>query len=98
MAQKKLAFIKIGANVGGRRMKPLPREGVTMNVFIKYHGKTVGPYGVGGFQSLSNNIRSDVKKLVLQAAREDGSLPPNSLYADMEFVFENAQTPTYANC
>lgn len=99
MAQKKLAFTKIGTNVGGRKMKPLPREGVTMNVFIKYHGKTVGPYGVGGFQSLNfQNTQSDVKTLVMKAAQEDGSLPYNSLLADMVFVFENTEFQPYANC
>lgn len=69
-----------------------------MNVFIKYQGKTVGPYGVGGFQSLNSSIRRDVKNLVLHAAQEDGCVPYSFIAADIEFVFENAQSPTYANC
>lgn len=69
-----------------------------MNVFIKYHGKTVGPYGVGGFQSLNSSIRRDVKNLVLHAAQEDGSVPYNLIASDIKFVFDNAQAPTYANC
>lgn len=69
-----------------------------MNVFIKYHGKTVGPYGVGGFQSLNSTTRRKVKNLVVQAAQEDGSLPPSVISSEMQFVFENAQTHTYAPC
>lgn len=69
-----------------------------MNVFIKYHGKTVGPYGVGGFDRLNNQVSSDVKTLVLKAAQEDGSVPHNLAIADMEFMFEKKQTPIYANC
>ncbi len=70
-----------------------------MNVFIKYHGKTVGPYGVGGFQSLSNKtIRSDVETLVMKAAQDNGELPYNIIPSEVMFVFENTQPPTYASC
>lgn len=69
-----------------------------MNVFIKYHGKTVGPYGVGGFQSLNSTTRRNVKDLVLRAAQEDGSVPYNLIASDIKFVFDNAQAPIYATC
>lgn len=69
-----------------------------MNVFIKYHGKTVGPYGVGGFQNLNSTMRREVKDLVMKAAQDDGNLPPDSLFADMVFVFDNSQAPIYAHC
>ncbi len=69
-----------------------------MNVFIKYHGKTVGPYGVGGFQSLNNTIRRNVETLVMKAAQENGELPFNVRTSEVMFVFENTQPPTYASC
>lgn len=69
-----------------------------MNVFIKYHGKTVGPYGVGGFQRLNKKTRSNVETLVIKAAQENGVLPFNVRASEVMFVFENTHPPTYASC
>lgn len=69
-----------------------------MNVFIKYNGKTMGPYGVGGFQALNSTMRRDVKDLVLKAAQEKGQLPHDIIPSEVMFVFDAAQSPTYSTC
>lgn len=97
MAQKKIPYNNHNNKRVTEQAVNLGKD-LTMNVFIKYHGKTMGPYGVGGFQNMDNTIRREVKNLVLKAAQDNGELPYNIIPSEVMFVFKKAQTPTYAVC